>query len=169
MRKIILIIISLIFLFTFILLLKTGKEGDIRISLKKDSSIEEIKILQKRNNETTWVLTASKADFIGEIDKAELKDVKIYFEKDGVMFYAKDGVYDFKTKSFTTDSIVNAESKDFKITANAIDYNIDDRRLKTGGKVKVSGRNFEIDGVGLVTDKNQKVILEKDVTAIFNK
>lgn len=169
MKKAILIVISIIFLFTLVILIKTGKEGDVRISLKNDSTIEDIKILQKRNNETTWVLTASKADLIGDIDKAELKDVKIYFEKDGVMFYAKDGLYDLKTKSFTTDSIVNAESKDLKITANAIDYNINDRKLKTDGKVKVSGKNFEIDGVGMVTEKNQKVILEKDVTAIFNK
>lgn len=169
MKKAILIVISIIFLFTLVILIKTGKEGDVRVSLKNDSTIEDIKILQKRNNETTWVLTASKADLIGDIDKAELKDVKIYFEKDGVMFYAKDGLYDLKTKSFTTDSIVNAESKDLKITANAIDYNINDRKLKTDGKVKVSGKNFEIDGVGMVTEKNQKVILEKDVTAIFNK
>ena len=169
MKKIILITISLFFLVILTLLVRTGKERGFVFSLKENSFIEGIRIVQRNNNGVAWTLTASKADFVGNEEEARLEDVNISIEKNGVVLYAKSGVYNLKEKSFITDSVVNANSKDFKITADSIDYNVSNGMVKTDGKVKVSGKNFEIEGKGMRTDENQKVTLERDVTATFNK
>ncbi|NWF98204.1 MAG: LPS export ABC transporter periplasmic protein LptC [Nitrospirae bacterium] len=169
MSKVLLILISLLLISSLFLAFKTGKDniGDIRT--KSSSSIEDLKIIQKKNGNTLWMLTAKNADIIEKENIAELKDITLVLSQQDVSIIASKGVYDFKDKSFTTDKAVKAVGKNYKILADSIEYEIKSGDMKTDGEIRVEGKGFSIEGKGLQTEANQKVRVLKDVKATFQK
>ncbi len=169
MNRVLLILISFLLISGLFLAFKSGKEniGDIRT--KSSSSIEDLKIIQKKNGNTLWTLTAKNADIIEKESMAELKDITLVLSQQDVSIHAGKGIYNFKDKSFTTDSAVKAEGKKYKILADSIDYEISSGDIKTDGEIKVEGKGFSIEGKGLQTESNQKVRVLKDVKATFQK
>jgi len=90
-------------------------------------------------------------------------------QKNDVVLYADRGMYDFSEKSLTTKSVVKAEAKDYKITADSIDYEISSGKIQTGGRIKVEGKRFTVEGKGMKADEGQKVRVYNDVKATFQK
>ena len=169
MKKIFLVMLSVVLLGSLFLMLRTGRDfnGDIRI--KGGSFIEDIKIQQKKKGVTLWTLTASKAIFTEGEDKAELSDISIKLVKNDVMLHADKGIYNLSDKSFTTDSVVKAASKDYRITADSLDYAVASGNIETGGKITVEGKGFKMEGKGLEANADQKVRILNDVKATFHK
>lgn len=149
--------------------LRTGKEINGGIEIKESSYIEDIRIVQKNNGVPGWSLSASRADFVEGGDKAELKDISMFIQEKGIVLRADKGVYDFKDKSFTTDSIVRAEGENYTITADSIDYDISSGEIETEGRIKVESKTFKVEGKGLKADQGQTVEVLNDVKAIFHK
>ncbi len=170
MKKFVMIGLSVLLFSSLFLMLRTGKEniGDFQIK-KRNSFIEDIKILQKKNGVTVWTLTASKADFTGSEDKAELSNINMVIQENGVVLQADKGVYNLSDRSFTTDSIVKAESKNYKIKADSIDYEVTSGKIETDGRIKVEGKGFRVEGKGMKADAEQKVRILNDVKATFHK
>lgn len=162
--------LSVLLFSSLFLMLRTGKEniGDFQIK-KGNSFIEDIKILQKKNGMTVWTLTASRADFAGGEDKAELTDINMVMHKNGVALQVDKGIYNLSDRSFTTDSIVKAESKNYKIIADSIDYEVTSGEIGTDGMVKLEGKGFRVEGKGMKADAEQKVSILNDVKATFHK
>jgi LPS export ABC transporter protein LptC len=169
MKKIFMIVLSVALLGSLFLMLRTGRDfnGDVRI--KGGSFIEDIRIQQKKKGATLWTLTASKANFTEGEDKAELSDISINLVKNDVTLHADKGVYNLSDKSFTTDSVVKAASKDYSITADSIDYEAASGNIETGGKITVQGKGFKVEGKGLKAEAGQKVRILNDVKATFHK
>jgi len=169
MKRMFLIGLSVLLFGSILLMLRSGREinGDLRIA--GGSFIEDIRILQKKEGVTVWNLTASRADFVEGEDKAELSNISLLLPKNEVVLYADKGVYNFSDKSFTTDRAIKAEAKDYKITADSVDFEISSGDIKTGGRIQVEGKGFTVEGKGMKADAEQNVKIFNDVKATFHK
>jgi lipopolysaccharide assembly outer membrane protein LptD (OstA) len=169
MKKVLMAGLCVLFFSGLFLMVRTGKEfsGDLKIS--GGSFIEGIKILQKKNGTTVWTLTATRAHFLEDENRAELSDISMMLQKNGVVLYADKGIYNLSERSFTTSSVVKADAKDYKITADSVDYDVSSGNIKTGGRIKVEGKGFKVEGKGMESDGDKKVKILNDVTATFNK
>ena len=77
--------------------------------------------------------------------------------------------YNLSDKSFTTDSAVKADGKDYRITAESVDFEVSSGNIKTDGRVKMEGKGFEVEGKGLNAETEKKVRIFNDVKATFHK
>ena len=161
--------LSVLLFSSLFLVLKAGRETSGDLQVKSTSFIENIKILQKKSGTPVWTLTASKADFKEGGDKAELSDVNVFIEKSKVSLHADKGLYNLAERSFTTDSIVNAVSKNYRMSADSIDYEMSSGNIKTEGRIKLEGKGFSVEGEGMKADGNKKVRILNDVKATFRK
>ncbi len=168
MRNVLLIGLSVLLFGGIFLILRTAKEPEGELRITGGSFIEGIRILQKKNGVTLWDLTASRADFENE-DRARLSNVNISLRKNGVVLFADKGVYNLSDKSFVTDSAVKAEGNDYRITAESVDFEVSSGNIKTGGRVKMEGKGFEVEGKGLNAETEKKVRIFNDVKATFHK
>jgi LPS export ABC transporter protein LptC len=168
MKKVLMIGLSVLLFGSFVLMLRTGREmnGDLQIS--GGSSIEGIKILQKKNGATVWTLTADKADFIEGDNKAELSNVRMIIPKNSLVLHANKGIYDLSDKSFKTECVVKADTKDYNIVADSMDYDVSSGRIKTGGLVKLESKRLTVEGKGMDADQGEVKVFN-NVTATFNK
>lgn len=168
MKKVFMVGLSVLLFIGLFLMLRTGREfaGDLKIS---NSFIEDIRIAQKKNGAAVWTLTASRANFPENENMAELNDINMKLENNGVVLHADKGIYNFSDRSFTTDSIVKAETKDYRITTDSVDYEIASGKIKTDGRITVEGKGFKVEGKGLNADTAQKVKILNDVKATFNQ
>ncbi|MDQ7786506.1 MAG: LPS export ABC transporter periplasmic protein LptC [Thermodesulfovibrionales bacterium] len=169
MRKFLLIGLSVLFFSSLFFMLRSGKEmvGDIRT--RTDSFLEDIRIVQKKDGVTTWTLTASKADFREGEQRAELSDIELRIEKNGMILHADRGVYDLSSQSFSTDETVKVSGKDIRVSADSLDYDVASGKIRTDGKIRVEGKGFSIEGTGMQADSEQKVNVLNDVKATFHK
>ena len=151
------------------LVLKAGRETSGDLQVQSTSFIDNIKILQKKNGSTLWTLTANKADFKEGGDKAELSDVNVFIEKSKVSLHADKGLYNLAERSFTTDSVVNAVSKNYRMSADSIDYEMSSGNITTDGRIKLEGKGFSVEGEGMKAEGNKKVRILNDVKATFRK
>jgi lipopolysaccharide assembly outer membrane protein LptD (OstA) len=168
MKKVLLIGLSISLLCMLFVLLRNTREisGDLKI--KGDSFIEGLKILHQKNGITVWSLSARKADFVEGEDKAELADINVVIQKNGMVLHADKGVYDLLNQGFTTDGETRAEVKDYTITADSINY-ASSGEIETKGRVKVESKRFIVEGRGMKADAGQKVSILNDVSATFYK
>jgi len=163
------IALSVLLFSILFLMLKGGRENIGDMQVKSDSFIDNIKILQKKDGATVWTLTAKKADFKEGNDKAELSNVDVFIEKSKVSLHADKGLYNLDERSFTTDSMVNAVSKNYRMTADSIDYETSSEKIKSGGRIKLEGKGFVVEGEGMKADGDKKVRILNNVKATFQK
>jgi len=169
MKRIFLIGISVVLCGILIAVLRDSSEMSGGVKLEGGSFIEDLRILHRKNGAINWTLTANRADFVNNSEKAHLKDIRMQMQEDGVSLFADSGTYDLSSQSFTTDDMVQAKGDDYKIRADSIQYEISSGTIKTDGNIYVEGKGFTIEGKGLQADKNQKVKIFNDVKATFQK
>ena len=160
--------LSILLFGSIVLMLRTGREMNGDLQIRSGSSIEGIRILQKKNGATVWTLTADRADFIEGENKAELKNVSMMIPKNGLVLHADKGIYDLSDKSFKTGCIVKADAKDYNITADSMDYDVSSGKIKTDGRVKIESKRLKVEGKGMDADQGEVKVFN-DVTATFNK
>lgn len=169
MKKILMVGLSILFFSMLFVMLRNGNEISRDLQIKGNSFIDGIKILNKKNGITVWTLSAKKADFTEGENKAELSDINVVMQKNGLVLYADKGVYNFSEESFTTGGVVKAEAKDYTITADSIEYEVSSGKIKTDGRIKFESKRFDIEGKGMKADAGQKVSILNDVKATFHK
>jgi LPS export ABC transporter protein LptC len=167
MKKILMIGLPILLFGLLSVILTTSREINGNPQIKEESFIDGLRILQKKNGNAVWTLTAKKADFIEGADKAELSDVNMVIQKNGFLLHANKGTYNFSEQSFTSEAVVRAESKDYTIKADSIDYEASSGNIKTGGWIKVEGKRFTVEGKGMKADAEQKVSILNNVKATF--
>lgn len=169
MKKILMVGLSILFFSMLFMMLRNGREISGDLQIKGNSFIEGLRILQKNNGTAIWTLSARKADFIEGEDKAELSDITMIIQKNGLVLYADNGIYNLSDQRFTTEGEVKADAKDYTIIADSVDYEASSGEIKTGGRIKVEGKKFKVEGKGMKTDAGQKVSILNDVKATFYK
>ncbi|MEW6001141.1 MAG: LPS export ABC transporter periplasmic protein LptC [Nitrospirota bacterium] len=169
MKKILLIIIFLFFSGLLFVMLRNEKEVNDDLQIKRNSFIEGLKVLQKKEGITIWTLIARRADFIEDETKAKLSDITVVVKENGLVFHADKALYNLSNRNFTTEGEIKAEAKDYTITADSIDYEASSGDIKTAGRIRVDGKGFRVEGKGMESDSEQKVRILKDVRATFFK
>jgi LPS export ABC transporter protein LptC len=169
MKKILLIGLSFLLLAGIFLMTRSGKEMNGELQFIGGSFIEDMKIVQTKKGVTLWTLTANRANFLEGEDRAELKDISLTIPQNSVVLHADKGIYNLSERSFITDSIVKAEAKDYRITADSVDFDISSGDIRAEGRIHVEGKGFRIEGKGMSADGDQKVKIFDDVKATFEK
>jgi len=160
--------LSVLLFVALFIVLKAGRENGGDIQVKGSSFLENLTIVQKKNGQPVWTLTASRADFKENEDKAELSDINLVMEKDHITLQADKGLYDLSERSFTTDSAVKAMSRDYRITADSIDYEVASGMIQTQGRIQLESKGFRVEGEGMKSEAD-KVRILNDVKATFHK
>ncbi|MEW6586579.1 MAG: LPS export ABC transporter periplasmic protein LptC [Nitrospirota bacterium] len=169
MKRILFISLSILIFGCLFLLLRTGREVNGDLHIRTASFLEGIRIVQKENGLTAWTLTADKADFKEGDQKAELKDVALLIQENGMVLHVDKGVYDLSAQSFSTDHRVRAAGKDIRLSADSINYEVATGKIKTDGRIRVEGKGFSVEGKGMQADSEQTVSILNDVKATFHK
>jgi lipopolysaccharide assembly outer membrane protein LptD (OstA) len=64
---------------------------------------------------------------------------------------------------------VKAEGKDYKITADSVDFDISSGDISASGGILMEGKAFDVEGSELRVDPEQKVKVSNGVKATFRK
>ncbi len=161
--------LSVLLFVALLIVLKAGRENGGDIQVKGSSFLENLTIVQKKDGQPLWTLTASRADFKENEDKAELSDINLVMEKDHITLQADKGLYDLSGRSFTTDSAVKAMSRNYRITADSIDYEVASGMIQTQGRIRLESKGFRVEGEGMKSEADHKVRILNDVKATFHR
>lgn len=169
MKRFVSLFLCLTLFSIFFMLLNSEKGAISEISLKSDSFIEGLKIVNKKNGKTNWILTARRADIPESGDRAVLSNIEMRLENENINISADSGIYDLINKDVVIDSTVSARNSHYSIIAATVQVNGKTGQLETGSNVKIKGRNFELNGTGMaVNNGDQTVRILKDVEATFH-
>jgi len=169
MKKLFLGVLSALLVGVLFLLMRDSREMPGGLQMQGGSFVEGVKIVHSQNGTLNWVLTAERADFLDDGERAALRDVSLQLQKDGLMLHTDSGIYNLSSKSFTANDVVQARGRDYTITADSIDYEVSSGQVRTDGHIKVQGKGFSVEGKGMRADEQQKVRILDDVTATFHK
>ena len=167
---------KLIFLFLIIIssailfYLRSEKVARLNVQLAGDSFFEGLKIINKKDGITEWVLTAKRADLSKDGREALLSGIEMKLEKQGMMVQADKGLYNMETKNVSIDGVITARNENYVITTSQALIDSGGGILETEGEVTVKGKRFNLEGKGLQADNNeQKVRILNNVKATFNR
>lgn len=169
MKKFLMIGLCLFFACTLFIMFRGEREGSVNVKVKNNSFIEGLKILHEKNGNTVWTLTARKADFTDDGNMVELSDLTVTVQKNDMTLYADKGTYDLSTRNFAINSDIRAVAKDYQITTSSIEYEAFSGNAKTDERITMEGKRFKVEGRGMALDSEQKVRIQNDVKATFNK
>jgi lipopolysaccharide assembly outer membrane protein LptD (OstA) len=140
-----------------------GSSIKLRPSLKT-SSMEHMLLTHKQDNEVKWELyfpPGNKKIFLKSLGLKVKRSPEIYLT-------SQKGVYEVEKGNITLDNTVELNIRDTKLATNSLEWNSKNELITTKDDVKFSGKNFLIEGAGLIAKtKKQQVRIVKNVKAIF--
>jgi len=169
MRKSLLFLASLL-LFSFFFYLAGGEKANkLDIHLKGESFFEGLKIVQRRNGEQNWILTARRADISKDGNEADLTGVEMTVKNRDLKIYAEKGLYNLNTKKISIEGEITATGSNYSLRTAQVDIDSAAGLLTTDKDVSIKGKNFLLQGKGMEIQNNeQRVRILKDVKATFN-
>jgi len=149
---------------------RSDRMARLNVQLGGDSFFEGLKIINKKNGVTEWMLTAKRADLANDGKEALLSGIEMKLEKQGMTVLAEKGLYDMETKHVSIDGVITAHNKNYVITTRQIRIDSPAGILETEDNVKIEGSKFNLEGKGMKADNNeQKVRILNNVKATFNR
>ena len=146
------------------------KAAKLSVQMTGDSFFEGVKIVNKKDGVTDWILTAKRADLSRDGKEALLNGVEMQLEKNGVTVEAEKGLYDMETKKISVDGVITARNKNYVMTTSEARIDSDAGTLETEREVKIEGKKFSLEGKGMIADNGeQKVRILNNVKATFNR
>ncbi|MBU4321026.1 MAG: LPS export ABC transporter periplasmic protein LptC [Thermodesulfovibrionales bacterium] len=167
MKRKSLLVLSLLSLLALFLLLGNSRELDKTLLLKGGSFLEGLKIVHKKNGTSMWTLNASRADIIEGSDRVKLNDVVLRVENKEMTIYSPEGFYNMESRDMTLNGKIKAVSKGYTIITESVEWNQSKGEIKTKEAVKIESKKFNVEGVGMEADSEQKVRILKNVKATF--
>lgn len=167
MKKKALLVLSLLSLVALFLLLGNNKGLDKALLLKGGSFIEGLKIIHKKNGISMWTLNASRADIIEGSDRVKLNDIVLTVENKDMTIYSPEGFYNTESRDLILNGKIKAVSKGYTIITESVEWNQSKGEIKTKEAVKIESKKFNVEGVGMEADSEQKVRILKNVKATF--
>lgn len=150
-------------------MIRDEKVSRFDIEQKGESFIEGLKIVNKRNGQKDWVLTAKRADITDKGTKANLKEIEMKIEKKDITIHAGKGTYDMNSKNLAVEGQIIARTGGYTVTSEDIVFDSGTGNIRTAGNARITGSRFSVEGKGLEIDNSaQKVRLLRDVKATFN-
>jgi LPS export ABC transporter protein LptC len=170
MRRSVLVILSLLVVFVFSYYLARGeKRLHLDIHQKGNSFIEGLRLVHKKNGDSDWILTAKRADISEDGNTARLSGIAMTLKDKGVTVYAARGLYNMADRNLSAEGTVVARGTNYSIISeNGAEFNGAANSLKTGGKVTIEGRKFNVQGEGMDTGNNGQIVrILGNVKAVF--
>jgi LPS export ABC transporter protein LptC len=169
LNKILFVAVTLASLALFFYITRSEKATGPVLEVKGNSFVDGLRVVNRKDGLTEWVLLANRADMSRDGKEARLTGIEMQLESQGITIRAEQGLYNMETKQVSVARNVSARSKKYFITADRA--NIDSRgSLETSGAVKIEGAKFMIEGKGMEADNiKQKVRILKNVKATFNR
>jgi LPS export ABC transporter protein LptC len=143
------------------------KDENRTLPLKVHSYIDGPKIVDKKNGEDIWVILAKRADFTEDERVAKMDSVTITILKQGINVHSLRGSYDFLSKDLCLEDDITMDYKNSVLTAQRLSIDLNKGRLSSEGPVRLAGKKFRIEGEGLTATDDQKVVISRNVRAIF--
>ena len=170
MVKKLLFLVLIIASLTFVILLRSDKGPKLDIQAKGDSFFEGLKIVNKKNGVTDWILWAKRADMTRDGKEAMLSGVEMKLESQGMTVSADKGLYNMETRQISVEGVLRASNDNYVFTTSQARIDGIKGNFDTSEDVKIEGRKFELTGKGMQAENNQhKVRILKDVKATFNR
>ncbi len=170
MIKKLLFLVLIVAALTFFVLIRSEKGSKLDVQVKGNSFFEGLKIINKKNGVTDWVLWAKRADMTKDGKEALLSGVEMKLESRGMTVTADKGVYDMETRQVSVEGVLRASNNNYVLTTSQARIDGSKGNFATAGDVIIEGRKFELKGRGMQAENNQqKVRILKDVKATFNR
>ena len=139
--------------------------------------IDGFHFANSKNNRENWELSAKKAEVKRDTGLTDLKDLEATFNgEDGnaLRLKADEGTFDSNTKAIKLNSrdkdITITSSNGYRMSAKDLSWDGKGKQLKTDEKVRLSGKNIEIEGKGLVARSDlQEVRITNGVKTVFSQ
>lgn len=155
---------------TLFVLVRSEKGGKLDLQAKGDSFFEGLKIVNKKNGITDWVILAKRADLTSDGKEALLTGVEMKLESQGMTVKAEKGLYNMETRQISVVGVLQASNNNFVLTTSQAHIDGNKGNFDTAGDVRIEGRKFELEGKGMQAENNNhKVRILKDVKATFNR
>lgn len=166
MKKILFGLASL-FLFA-VLALYMNQDRDIKagLDLGASSSMDDIRITQKKSGVVSWILDAKKAVFVSETD-VKLAGLRIEFPEKELTLTSDGGLYDIENRDLKIDGNISASTKNYDILASTLSWDSSKNEVVSDRKVRIVGKKFTVEGDNLAACGN-KAKLSRNVRAVFD-
>jgi len=136
-------------------------------SIKTNSYIEGLRIIDRKDGKDSWVITAKRADFTRDGAVATMNAVTMESAKDSMTLEAGGGTYNLSTRELHLDDNIRIRIKDSVISAEHLSWDPASGLLTSPDKVLMAGEKFRIEGEGVTATQDQKVKVMKNVKATF--
>jgi len=162
---IILFLLTILFVF---LLTYESRDTRVRPAYKR-SSMENLQLTHKKDNEIRWVLSAVRADMPVSEKKIFLKDIKLKIINNPEMILASgSGEYNIEMGLMTLSETVKIDAEDGHFMTDTLKWDTKNNRIFTDDPVVLKGEHFEIRCNGLRADiTSGKVRINKNIKATY--
>jgi LPS export ABC transporter protein LptC len=168
MRRAWLVTLSLVLCSLFFYVARGGRDTGFSVRQTGDSYIEGVRIVNRKDGNRDWTLTAERADIAADGRIAYLKNIEIKIEDRGITVYADKGSYNMADKSLNLDGKTVAKGDSYSITSENVKFNSRKDNLATNGAVSLEGKKFSVHGKGMDLDNSEhKVRVLSNVKAVF--
>jgi len=137
--------------------------------LYQTSSMHQVHLKHKQGNDVTWELSAESAFFPTGKKVVYLKSpgIKINHTPE-IYLTAGNGIYEIEKEEINLSTPVEINMNETKFTAETLKLNSSNETATTDDAIKYSGRDFLIEGKGLIANMKQKEIrIKNDIKATF--
>lgn len=157
-------------LVTAILILISHKENGIKTyPVYKTSSMRGFHVTHKKGNEIKWELASENATFPEGNKSIILRNLlmRIHDTYD-IILTGGSGIYQIRDKNLTINKPIEIDIEGDKLTTDSLTWNGEKELITTQDMITFKGKNFSIEGTGLVAKvRNQQIQILDNVTGIF--
>ncbi len=146
------------------------KEDDINIHpLYQTSIMQGLHLTHKEGDKVKWDLVAKNATFPKGNKEIIINSLELKIHDDPEIYLTgESGTYKIEERVFTINKPIEINIKDAKFRTDSLTWNSKKGLITTEDNIKFSGKNFLIEGTGLVARvKQQKVKILKNVKGTF--
>ena len=137
--------------------------------LYQTSSMHQVHLKHKQGNDVTWELSADSAFFPTGKKEVYLKIVGIKINHSPEIYLTGgNAIYEIEKEEITLTTPVEVITNGTKFTTETLKLNSSNDTATTDDAIKYSGKDFLIEGTGLIATMKQKEIrIMNDVKATF--
>ncbi len=162
-------IISAIMVVGFLILL-SYKERGMEISPSfQTSTMQKLYLTHREDNKVEWELSAREAMFPPGRREVFLKFISLTINQSPKIYITSgSGIYRVEEGDFILNKTVELNMEDTKFMTNTLKWDSKGHLITTDDPVRLTGKNFSIDGTGLIAKtEQQKARILKNVKAIY--
>jgi LPS export ABC transporter protein LptC len=152
------------------LIIFSFNENNVKIPhLYQTSSMKQLHLKHMEGNELKWELFARTAFFPAGEKEVILDSINIKINNSPeINLTGGSGVYKIEQEEITLANPVEMSLRDTKFITDTLKLDSKDQLATTNGPIKYTGKNFLVEGTGLIAKmKQQEVKVLDDVKAIF--